>query len=139
MDEDDKSYTVRAEIPGVKKEDIQVDVEGSHVSLRTEVKKEREEKEGKNVVYSERSYGMVSRGFELPREVDDGGTKAFLCIAAARYRSARSLRLVGSADLRNGVVHTLGSSSRGCKPIDDWNAWELAAHSRHIICSRKRL
>jgi HSP20 family protein len=76
VDEDDKSYTVRAEIPGVKKEDIHVDVEGSHVSLRAEVKSEREEKEGKRLVYSERSYGMVSRGFDLPHEVDAGGTKA---------------------------------------------------------------
>lgn len=76
VDEDDNAYTVRAEIPGVRKEDIQVDVDGSHVSLRAEVRSEREEKEGKRVVYCERSYGMVRRGFDLPHEVDAGATTA---------------------------------------------------------------
>lgn len=74
--EDDKSYTVRADVPGVKKEDIQVDVEGSLISLRAEAKQEKEEKKGEKVVYSERSYGMASRSFSLPTEVDEKGAKA---------------------------------------------------------------
>jgi HSP20 family protein len=74
--EDDKSYTVQADIPGVKKEDIQVDIEGDTVSLRAEMKQEKEEKKGEKVVYSERSYGMVSRSFSLPTEVDDKAAKA---------------------------------------------------------------
>jgi HSP20 family protein len=74
--EDDKSYTVRADIPGVKKEDIQVDVEGNMISLRAEAKQEKEEKQGEKVIYSERSYGMVSRSFSLPAEVDAKGAKA---------------------------------------------------------------
>lgn len=74
--EDDKSYTVRADVPGVKKEDIQVDVEGNMVSLRAEAKQEKEEKKGEKVIYSERSYGMVSRSFSLPAEVDAKGAKA---------------------------------------------------------------
>jgi len=74
--EDDKSYTVRADIPGVKKEDIQVDVEGNMISLRAEAKQEKEEKKGEKVIYSERSYGMVSRSFSLPAEVDSKGAKA---------------------------------------------------------------
>ncbi len=76
VSEDDKSYTVKADIPGVKKEDIQVDVEGDTVSVRAEVKQEKEEKKGEKVVYSERSYGMVSRSFSLPGEVDDKAAKA---------------------------------------------------------------
>ena len=74
--EDDKSFTVHAEIPGVKKEDIHVDVEGDHVSVRAEVKQEKEEKKGEKVIYSERSYGMVSRSFTLPADVDAQGAKA---------------------------------------------------------------
>ena len=65
--EDDKAYTVHAEIPGVKKEDIQVDVSGDQVSIRAEVKKEKEEKKGEKLIHSERYYGMVSRSFSLPR------------------------------------------------------------------------
>jgi HSP20 family protein len=74
--EDDKSYTVRADVPGVKKEDIQVDVEGNMVALRAEAKQEKEEKKGEKVIYSERSYGMASRSFSLPTEVDEKGAKA---------------------------------------------------------------
>ena len=74
--EDDKAYTVRADIPGVKKEDIQVDVDGSVVSVKAEAKQEKEEKKGEKVIYSERSYGMVSRSFTLPAEVDEKGAKA---------------------------------------------------------------
>jgi HSP20 family protein len=67
---------VKADIPGVKKEDIQVDVDEDHVSVRAEAKKEKEEKKGEKVVYSERSYGMVSRSFSLPAAVDAKGAKA---------------------------------------------------------------
>ncbi len=74
--EDEKSYTVNAEIPGVKKEDIRVDVEGSQVSLRAEVRREKEEKQGEKVIYSERAYGMASRSFTLPMDVDADGAKA---------------------------------------------------------------
>ena len=74
--EDDKSYTIRAEIPGVKKDDIKVDVDGNLVSVRAEVRQEKEEKQDEKIVYSERSYGMASRSFTLPGEVDAGGAKA---------------------------------------------------------------
>jgi HSP20 family protein len=74
--EDDKGYTIRAEIPGAKKEDIKVDVEGNLVSVRADVKQEKEEKKGEKIVYSERSYGMASRSFTLPNEVDASGAKA---------------------------------------------------------------
>jgi len=74
--EDVKAYTVHAEVPGVKKEDIQVEVHGDQVSIRAEVKQEKEEKEGGKVIHSERSYGMVGRSFTLPTEVDDKATVA---------------------------------------------------------------
>jgi HSP20 family protein len=74
--EDDKSFTVKADIPGVKKEDIQVDIDGDYISLRAEAKKEKEEKKDEKVVYSERAYGMVSRSFTLPAAVDEKGAKA---------------------------------------------------------------
>ncbi|HEU4353441.1 MAG TPA: Hsp20/alpha crystallin family protein [Burkholderiales bacterium] len=74
--EDDKGFTVKADIPGVKKEDIQIDVDEDRISLHAEVKQEKEEKKGEKVVYSERSYGMVSRSFSLPTAVDAKGAKA---------------------------------------------------------------
>jgi HSP20 family protein len=74
--EDEKAYTIRADIPGVKKEDIQVDVDANAVTVRAEMKQEKEEKKDQKVIYSERSYGMVSRSFSLPAEVDANGAKA---------------------------------------------------------------
>ncbi len=74
--EDDKAYTIRADVPGVKKEDIQIDVEGGQVSIRAEVKRESEKKDGEKVLHNERYYGMVSRSMSLPLEVDTQGAKA---------------------------------------------------------------
>lgn len=74
--EDDKSFTVKADIPGVKKEDINIDIDEDRVCVSAEVKREKEEKKDEKVVYRERSYGMVSRSFTLPVDVDAKGAKA---------------------------------------------------------------
>lgn len=76
--EDDKAYTVHAEIPGVKKDDIHVNIEGNLVSISAEVKNEKEVKEGEKLLRSERYFGKVSRSFKLAQDVDDSK-------AAARY------------------------------------------------------
>ena len=76
VSEDDKAYTIRAEIPGVKKEDIKVSVDGNQVSISAEVKKEKEEKEGRKVVHSERYYGKAYRSFTLDHDVDPDAAKA---------------------------------------------------------------
>ncbi len=74
--EDDKAYTIKAEIPGVKKEDIHISVDGNLVSISAEVKKETEKKEGKKVVHSERYFGQVSRSFTLAKEVEQAKASA---------------------------------------------------------------
>jgi HSP20 family protein len=74
--EADDQYLIKAEIPGVKKDDIHVTVEGNRVSISAEVKKEKEEKEGERVIRSERSYGMASRSFSLADEVDQSKVQA---------------------------------------------------------------
>ena len=76
VSEDDKAYTVHAEIPGVKKEDIHVGVDGNQVSISAEVKNEKEEKEGSKVLRSERYYGSVSRAFTLAQDVDENAVSA---------------------------------------------------------------
>lgn len=68
--EADGKYLINAEMPGVKKDDIHVTIEGNRVSISAEVKKEKEEREGARVIRSERSYGMASRVFTLADEVD---------------------------------------------------------------------
>jgi len=68
--EDDKAYLVHAEIPGVKKEDIQISIDGNQVSVSAEVKREKEDKQGEKVLRSERYYGKVYRSFTLAQDVE---------------------------------------------------------------------
>jgi len=72
----DGEYRINAEIPGVKKEDIHVTVEGKRVSISAEVKQEKEVKEGERLIRCERSYGMASRSFNLAEEVDQSKVQA---------------------------------------------------------------
>jgi HSP20 family protein len=74
--EDDKAYLVHAEVPGVKKEDIQVSIDANQVSISAEVKREKEEKQGEKVLRTERYYGKVYRAFSLAQDVDQEGARA---------------------------------------------------------------
>lgn len=78
--ESEGDYTVVAEIPGVKKEDIHVQVDGSRVSISAEVKRESEKKDGERVLRSERYYGAVARSFSLASDLDESK-------AAAKYEN----------------------------------------------------
>lgn len=75
ISENDKSYTVRAEIPGARKDDIRVAVDGDTVSISAEVKNESEEKEGRSII-RERYYGSSSRSFRLASAVDEKAAEA---------------------------------------------------------------
>ena len=70
------AYLVHAELPGVKKEDIQLTVDGSQVTLAAEIKREKDVTEGERVLHTERVYGKVSRSFTLPQEVDEAAAQA---------------------------------------------------------------
>jgi HSP20 family protein len=74
--EDDNAYTVHADIPGVKKEDIHVSIEGNQVSISAETKTEKEEKKGEKVLRSERYFGKVERSFTLAHDVDEAKAQA---------------------------------------------------------------
>ena len=65
------NYLVHAELPGVKKEDIHVVVDGNQVSISAEIKQEKEIKEGERILRSERYFGKVSRSFQMGQEIDD--------------------------------------------------------------------
>jgi HSP20 family protein len=74
--EQESAYTVRAEIPGVKKEDIGVQVDGNVVSISAEAKREKEEKEKGKLIRSERHYGAMYRSFALGHDVDETRAEA---------------------------------------------------------------
>jgi HSP20 family protein len=64
-------YLVHAEMPGVRKEDIEVSIEGNQVTIAAEVKRETEKKDGERILRSERYFGNVYRSFALPAELDE--------------------------------------------------------------------
>lgn len=96
--EADDRYTVKADMPGVAKEDIRVDLDGDMVSIAAEVRREKTgEKEGK-VLRSERYVGTMTRAFTLPAEVDIGKAEAryaegVLVLTLPKHKGAPSHRL----------------------------------------------
>jgi HSP20 family protein len=74
--EGEQAYTLRAEIPGVKKEDINISIDGDQVAISAEVKNEKDVKDGERVLRSERYYGKVYRAFALGQPVDENGATA---------------------------------------------------------------
>ncbi len=74
--EKEKSYLVHAEVPGVKKEDIHVSIDGAIVSISAERRDEKDVKEGERVLRTERYFGKVSRSFQLAQEIDEAQVTA---------------------------------------------------------------
>ncbi|KAF1048123.1 Hsp20/alpha crystallin family protein [Xylophilus sp.] len=74
--ENPQSYTVHAEIPGVNKDDIHVEIDGGQVTLRAEVQQHDSQTQGDKVLRSERYYGAVSRSLQLPADIDSAQAKA---------------------------------------------------------------
>jgi HSP20 family protein len=69
-------YLLKAEIPGVKKDDIHVSIEGNMVSISAEFKQETETHETSRMLRSERCYGKTMRTFRLDQEVIEDKAKA---------------------------------------------------------------
>jgi HSP20 family protein len=76
--EDDNAFRVEAELPGVKKEDVKVSVDGQRVTIEAEARQDGEQREGESVVYRERIARKFVRSFVLPTDVDDAGADARL-------------------------------------------------------------
>lgn len=74
--ENEQAYHVRAEIPGVRKEDIKIDVDGSRVAISAETRHEKTEKKGDRIIFSECSRGSTYRSFTLDSAVDESKAAA---------------------------------------------------------------
>jgi len=74
--ENDKEYQVLAELPGVRKDEISITINGNQVAVSAEVKHEKDVKNGGTVLRAERYYGKVQRSFALGQEVDEVAAQA---------------------------------------------------------------
>ncbi len=79
--EDATNYLVSAVLPGVKKDDIHVEVDKNEISIVAEIKRETSAltdaaKDGERLLHSERFYGKASRVFSVALEIDEAGVQA---------------------------------------------------------------
>jgi HSP20 family protein len=78
VQEADAAYTVKADLPGVKKDDIRVEIEGNLVTISAEAREEKEVKEQGKVIRSERYQGALQRSFSLGHDIDEAAATAKL-------------------------------------------------------------
>ena len=76
VSETEKAYVVKAEVPGVEKDDINISIDGNQVAISAEVKQEKEAREGEKLLRQERYYGKVYRAFSLAQDVDEATASA---------------------------------------------------------------
>jgi HSP20 family protein len=76
VSESDAAYTVKAEMPGVNKEDIDVKIDGNVVSISAKAERNKELKQGEQVIRRERYSGVMSRSFSLASDIDEGASSA---------------------------------------------------------------
>ena len=76
VSETDQDFQIEAEMPGVRKEDVKVAVEHQRVTIEGESQRQSEQREGENVLYTERSASRFMRSFTLPAEVDESAAQA---------------------------------------------------------------
>jgi len=97
--ETDNAYVVHAEIPGVNRDDIQVTIEGSQVTIAAEVKRQAKSatdpKNGERVLRSERHYGASRRSFVLPVELDEAASEAKYQNGVLELKLAKKPALAG--------------------------------------------
>lgn len=98
VSESDTAYTVKAELPGVDKKDIDVKVDGNVVSITAKAERNKELKEGERVIRSERYSGMISRSFSLDSDIDESASSAqyqdgVLSLTLQKKKSAPQRRL----------------------------------------------
>lgn len=69
------AYVIEVELPGVKEQDIHVEVHGDQVTVSGEKRSARNEKTD-SYIFSERTYGAFRRSFRFPPDVDETGIEA---------------------------------------------------------------
>jgi len=71
-----KGWTIRAELAGVTKEQIDIQIEAATVSISARRERRQEIREGERLLRSEITTGSVTRSFTMPAEVDEAAASA---------------------------------------------------------------
>lgn len=92
VEETDKAYVFKADVPGLAKEDVNVEVEKGLLKIRGERKEDKEQK-GKNYLRKEHFYGSFHRSFPLPADAKTEDVKAEYKNGVLTIRVARAEEL----------------------------------------------
>ena len=76
VSENEREYQVLAEMPGLKKDEISITINGNEVSVSAELKHEKDVRKDDTVLRSERYFGKIQRAFTLGHEVDQASAQA---------------------------------------------------------------
>lgn len=76
--ESEQAYTVTLDMPGVAKEDVKVSIDGRHVSIEAQARKQEDVKDGDRIVYRERSICSYARRFKVASDIDQAESGAKL-------------------------------------------------------------
>ena len=88
-------YMIHAEMPGMMKEDIDVKIEGSQVTITAETKREWDKKDGDRMLRSERYFGNIYRSFTLPAELNEALSEAKYDKGVLELKLVRKASVVG--------------------------------------------
>lgn len=91
----ENAYVFQAELPGVSKEDLHITVDGSTVTIAAEVKQHDEQTKDEKIVRSERYFGLVSRSFQLPVDVNQDDAKATYENGVLKLTLPKKLNVMG--------------------------------------------
>ena len=95
VSEEDKSYVVTADLPGVAKDDIQVTLDANQVTIAAELKRDAQTTDGERVLLAERRHGPFFRSFELPVEIDESVSEATFQNGVLTLRLAKKAAQAG--------------------------------------------
>jgi len=76
VSENEREYQVLAEMPGLKKDEISITINGNEVSVSAELKHEKDAKKDDTLLHSERYFGRIQRAFTLGHEIDQASAQA---------------------------------------------------------------
>ena len=112
--EHDDSFEVRASVPGVKPEDVEVVVQGERVTVRAEVRGD-EERRGDNWLMREHRYGTMQRSVTLPAPVSSDNAEAriehgVLTLRLPKVQGAQARRIT-VATSQASSAQTIGAQS----------------------------
>jgi HSP20 family protein len=118
--ERDDAFEVRAAIPGVKPEDVEVTVQGERLTLRAEVRGEEEQRDT-NWLIREHRYGLMQRSITLPSAVSSDNAEAriehgVLTLRLPKLQSAQARRISVSSTSPSRSTATVQTGSTAASP-----------------------